>query len=129
MNGQNRHWARWSMLGYMILQMGTGLLGFFEPSLALYELNMVILYSILMVSFSILGILGLFINPKTVMWAIYGMCLATLLHGIMLVLYGSLQTGYRLAAAPLMMMPMAYIWWRYWVLVSALKLPDREVDQ
>lgn len=128
MRESKRHWTWWSMLAYMLFQFVAGVLGFFEPSIALSDLNLVSMYSTLMIAFSVLGILGLIWTPKAVMWALYGMSLGTLMHGMTLIMFGSVQTGYRLAAAPLMMLPMAYIWWRYWVLRTALKLPTKAAN-
>ena len=113
------------MLAYLLFQLCAGVLGFFEPSIALSELSLVGMYSMLMIAFSVLGILGLIWSPKTVMWALYGMAIGTLMHGTTLIFFGSVQTGYRLAAAPLMMIPMAHIWWRYWVLRNVLSAPRK----
>ena len=79
----------------------------------------------LMIAFSVLGILGLIWSPKAMMWALYGMAIGTLMHGTTLILFGSVHTGYRLAAEPLMMIPMAYIWWRYRVLRNVLSAPRK----
>lgn len=121
MRATERDWTWWSMLAYMLFQLSVGVLGFFEPSIAMSDLNLVGTYSTLMIAFSVLGILGLAWSPKTVMWALYGMAIETLMHGTTLILFGSVLTGYRLAAAPLMMVPMAYIWWRYRVLRNVLR--------
>ena len=125
MRATERDWTWWSMLAYLLFQLCAGVLGFFEPNIALSELSLVGTYSTLMIAFSVLGILGLAWSPKTVMWAFYGMAIGTLMHGTTLILFGSVQTGYRLAAEPLMMLPMAYVWWRYWVLRNALSLPKK----
>lgn len=125
MRAVEHDWTWWSMLAYMLFQLSTGVLGFFEPSIAMSDLNLVGTYSTLMIAFSVLGILGLVWSPKTVMWALYGMSIGTLMHGMTLILFGSVQTGYRLAAAPLMMVPMAYIWWRYRVLRNVLSAPRK----
>ena len=125
MRATERDWTWWSMLAYMLFQLSAGVLGFFEPSIALSDLNLVGTYSMLMIVFSVLGILGLIWSPKTVMWALYGMAIGTLMHGTTLILFGSVQTGYRLAAAPLMMVPMAYVWWRYQVLRNVLSAPRK----
>ena len=76
----------------------------------------------MMIVIAVLGIVGLFCRPKVVMWAIYGMALASAVHGasIMLLPTGSLQTGVGLAIAPLMMVSMGHIWWKYHVLDSLL---------
>lgn len=125
MRATERDWTWWSMLAYLLFQLCVGVLGFSEPSIALSELSLVGMYSMLMIAFSVLGILGLIWSPKAVMWALYGMAIGTLMHGTTLILFGSVQTGYRLAAAPLMMIPMAYIWWRYRVLRNVLSAPRK----
>lgn len=125
MRATERDWTWWSMLAYLLFQLCAGVLGFFEPSIALSELSLVGMYSMLMIAFSVLGILGLIWSPKAVMWALYGMAIGTLMHGTTLILFGSVQTGYRLAAEPLMMVPMAYIWWRYRVLRNVLSAPRK----
>lgn len=128
MQATERDWTWWSMLAYLLFQLCTGVIGFFEPSIApseLSELRLVAMYSMMMIAFSVLGILGLIWSPKAVMWALYGISIETLMHGTTLILFDSVQTGYRLAAAPLMMVPMAYIWWRYRALRNVLSTPRK----
>lgn len=124
---KKRPWPWWLMLLYMTGQTIVGVLGLYDPSPSLYALDLVDLYSVLSVIFAVLGVLGLFRNPKVVMWALYGMALGTMIHGasIMLLPSGSLQTGVRLVIAPLMMVPMAHIWWKYTVLETVLNRKDK----
>ena len=119
---RTHHWTWVMMMLYMVGQVLVGIMGIYDPSPSLDKLDLVDLYSALSAIFAVLGIVGLFCRPKVVMWAIYGMALASAVHGasIMLLPTGSLQTGVGLAIAPLMMVSMGHIWWKYHVLDSLL---------
>ena len=117
-----KHWTWLCLMAYLLFQMLTGLVGFVEPSNVLDQLDVVDVYSSLLLVASVLGIIGMFLSPKAVASALIGMAIATLIHGFALVTLGSYQTGIRLLAAPFMMAPMAIVWWKYWTLVEVLDI-------
>ena len=111
-NPSSRHWT-WHLLQiYMLGQVATGVFGALDPSPSLGYLNLVWLYSAGLVVCAIIGMAGLYKSPRAVMWSLYGMAFTTFIHGLSIVLMGNIQTGTRLLIAPLMMIPMAHVWWR-----------------
>lgn len=111
-NPRSRHWTWHLLQAYMFGQVATGVFGALDPSPSLGYLNLVWLYSVGLVVCAVIGSAGLYKSPRAVMWSLYGMALTTLIHGLSIVLAGSIQTGARLLIAPLMMIPMAHVWWR-----------------
>jgi hypothetical protein len=80
-----------------------------------------LIYSILLIVGGLIGFAGIALHVrKATVWAVVGLALATLLHGLTLMAGGAFQTGFRLVISPLMMIP-AIMGWNFWMTWRSLQ--------
>lgn len=108
------HWISVCVAGYFVLMIAHGAIGFVLPSPSITDILHVgtMVYSGFVTVFGVLGILSVLRGHRR-SEAIIVVCMAglTLVHGTLLFLagQGGVQTGIRLAAAPMMMIPFAVL--------------------
>ena len=122
-------WTRASMFVYCLLCVMVGIVGLTQqPSPAfenLFGSAMVYFYSATLVVAGLGGAVGILRSLRATVYAVWTIAGATLFHGISLMAYPTgLQTGLRLAIAPLMMVPLAWTWWQWLVLVIGARDND-----
>ena len=118
-------WPDWMMAAYCL---GTILVGFlgvgWMPSTVL-EKGLAEpwpqVYSILLILGGAVALAGIVLRVRrATVFAVIGLALATLIHGLTLMVGGAWQTGLRLAIAPLMMIP-AIVGWNFWMTWRSLQ--------
>lgn len=83
-------------------------------------------YSSLLIVGGLVGFSGLILHVrKATVWAVVGLSLATLIHGLTIMAGGAMQTGMRLVIAPLMMIP-AIVGWNFWMTWRSLQRTKSE---
>lgn len=98
------------MACFMLNLCVVGLLAITEPSPTLSALNLVTLYSFLLVVFAGLGTAAIFRSSKALRWSLYGITLATVIHAVSLLSIGSWQTGTRMFAGIWPLLILGEIW-------------------
>lgn len=123
-------WTRVMMFIYCVGCFFVGLIGVsgepaptMEQELGFYA---VLLYSWILMGAGLLGAIGIFRNVQATVIAVWAIAAATFFHGAATLTGGSYQTGLRLIIAPIMMIPLVWVW-RDWLLnvqhVSNLQFP------
>ena len=110
------------MLCYCLVMLFVGLIGFWgepSPSIAGQMGHYAILfYSAIMAAFGLFGAVGIFRNVQATIMSVYAIAAATFFHGVSVWAAGAPQVGLRLAAAPLMMVPLAWVWGQWLRLIK-----------
>ena len=112
-------WTRALMFSYCIGCACVGILGITNqpaPSIT-NQLGWyaVLLYSWILVGAGLIGAAGIWRNLQATVIAVWAIAAATICHGAAVISEGGLQTGLRLMVAPLMMVPLAWVW-RQWLI-------------
>lgn len=118
-------WPDWMMSAYCIGTIVVGIvgLGWLPASLMDHELPFPWpqFYSLLLIVGGTVGLAGIVIHViKATVWAVIGLALATLIHGLTIMSAGAWQTGLRLVIAPFMMLP-AIMGWNFWMTWRSLQ--------
>ena len=115
-------WTELMMGAYCTAMAFVGLIGFGDdPSTSILgEMGRyaVYTYSGILVVFGLAGSIGIFRNVQATVISVYAIAAATLFHGANAWASGSPQIGLRLLAAPLMMVPLAWVWGQWLRLVK-----------
>lgn len=120
-------WTRALMFTYCIGCACVGAIGILQqPSPAIeHQLGLyaVLLYSWILVGAGIIGAIGIFRNLQATVISVWAISAATFCHGVAAVLAnGGLQTGLRLIVAPLMMVPLVWVWRQWLILVLHVEI-------
>lgn len=118
-------WTRIMMFLYCLACAFVGLIGLFEnPSPAIKEqlgYYAVLLYSSILVGAGVIGAIGIFRSIRATVISVWAVAAATFFHGATLVASGSAQTGLRLLIAPLMMVPLVWVWAQWLTVVKQVR--------
>lgn len=121
-------WTRILMGAYCTACAFVGLIGFstepspsIEAALGYYA---VLLYSAILVVSGAIGAIGIFRNIQATVVSVYAIAAATFFHGAAAISQGSPQTGLRLMVAPLMMVPLVWVWGQWLSIVRRVRKLD-----
>lgn len=124
-------WTRVLTFLYCISSVFVGLIGLdTQPSPSMLRqlgYYAVLLYSSILIVSGIIGAIGIFRSVQATVVSLWAIAAATFFHGLAVFNDGSTQTGLRLMIAPLMMIPLAWSWKEWLMLVkhvSRLSLPE-----
>lgn len=116
------------MLAYCLGCAFVGLIGFggepatsIEDQLGYYA---VLLYSGILVVSGLIGAIGVLRNVQATIVSVYAIAAATFFHGAAAWGQGSPQTGLRLMIAPVMMVPLVWVWGQWIRLVKRVNRLD-----
>lgn len=123
-------WTRVLMFFYCLLCTFVGVIGLAErPSAAIQNVwgyYAVLLYSTILVISGAIGAAGIFRSLRATVVSVWAIAAATFFHGIATWANGGAQTGLRLMIAPLMMVPLVWVWSQWLMIVrnvSRLRWP------
>ena len=107
-------WTRVLMFAYCSMCVFVGLIGLggdpAKPVKSQFGYWAVLLYSSILVASGLIGAIGVLRNVQATVVSVYAIAAATFFHGAAAWGQGSPQTGLRLMIAPLMMVPLVWVW-------------------
>lgn len=124
-------WPDWMMAAYCVGTFVVGFMGTGWLPLGLMDKELPapwpFIYSTLLMTGGLIGLAGIVLHVrKATLWAVIGMAIATLIHGLTIMSGGAYQTGLRLVIAPLMMVP-TIVGWNFWMTWRSLQRTKGEV--
>ena len=115
-------WTRVGMFAYCLGCAFVGLIGLggdpspaVDKSLGNYT---VMLYSVILVVSGLIGAIGIFRSVQATVISVWAISAATFFHGAAAWADSNPQTGLRLMVAPLMMVPLVWVWGQWLQLVK-----------